>query len=134
MRSASVIANIILDTRNPSVTRIEARDLTTDDPTWSNERRVKVIITGATDPLPGRVGALELAEDPDFTQNVQVLTFNPETPEVIYEVAETPFHVTGYTMPGREDGRVIFARVLDRAENRSQRFIHPFSLISGKIL
>ncbi len=112
-------ATIILDTNNPNLGAVYSYDRTDGDPNWSDERTIRIEIEGASDLPPGVVHALECAEDPDFTINVQRPTFTLESPEVLYEVNPEPFINPDYIEPGREDQRVIFCRVLDRAENPS---------------
>ncbi|MCD6418140.1 hypothetical protein J7M00_05100 [bacterium] len=116
---------IILDTVPPTVVRIDAEDPNTGDPNWSQQRTVKITITGASDTPPGVVNALMVSESPDFDYNTQILEFTTDDPVVMYEAAEEAYEPPSDASEDLLDvlhngQRRLFARVLDRAENESQ--------------
>ncbi len=119
------VDTIILDTIPPTVESISAYDRDTDDPYWSDEQTVKIVINGAADTPPGVVYALRVSESPQFDYNTKILTFEPDNPVVYYTVADEPY------VPDEDTGddllsvlhagaRRLYAQVLDRAENPSQ--------------
>ncbi|MFP4458747.1 MAG: hypothetical protein ACLFSQ_04055 [Candidatus Zixiibacteriota bacterium] len=119
--ASDTFASIIVDTRNPSIGSVEAYDIETGDPNLSTSYEVRIVIEDATDPAPGVLNALACSEEPDFTEDVDTIVFDPAlTHEVIYRVNDEQTINEDYIEPGREDERIIFCKVLDRAENASE--------------
>ena len=117
---------IILDTIPPTMDRIEARDIDSDDPNWSDSKELRIIIFNPQDTPPGEVYAVRLSESPNFDYNVQVIEFDPANPEVIYTAADEPYYPEDVPLPPEHidallaGARLIYAQVLDKAENPSQ--------------
>ena len=117
---------IILDTIPPTMDRIEARDIDSDDPNWSDSKELRIIIFNPQDTPPGEVYAVRLSESPNFDYNVQVIEFDPANPEVVYTAADEPYYPEDVPLPPEHidallaGARLIYAQVLDKAENPSQ--------------
>ncbi len=118
--------DIILDTITPTMEKIEARDEDSGDPNWSDKSDVQITIFDPEDTYPGLVYALMVDESPDFDYNVQILQFSPDNPVVLYHAADEPYYPVGAVLSDehmdalREGARLLYAQVLDRAENPSE--------------
>ncbi|MBN2542404.1 hypothetical protein JXI42_06015 [bacterium] len=127
--SAIDTAYIILDTRPPTLGDIVLYDKTDDDAEWSDELEVKVELVDPTDAAPGEVASLKMAEDEDFTINVQTDDLEATSDYVYYTFLEQPTGLAERSLSGdgQEDKRILYAKLLDRAENES-------AIIDGDIL
>ncbi|RKZ31592.1 hypothetical protein DRQ36_01475 [bacterium] len=126
--------SIILDTHAPSVGNIVAFDITSGDEYYSDERLVGFKAIDATDETPGVIGALLIAEDSDFTVNLQKCDFDSVDGTVgycTYEASEEPYIPEGTEPSGaiRQDARVFWAKLLDRAENPAPQIKQPAIVI-----
>ena len=110
-------SSIILDTIQPTFDNIQVSDPETGDEDWSGSYRVKVEAINPNDLLPGQIQGLLLAEDENFTRNVQFLTFPAiDEPYVYYEFTPQEEAIEGVV--GNQ--RIVYAKLLDRAENPSE--------------
>jgi len=108
-------ASIILDTIPPTFDGIVARDHQTNNPNWSGSYSVRVSALNPADQPPGTLAGILLAEDSTFTKNRQYIPFAGADYAVLYEL--TPQEEGNEQEQGNT--RVIYARIIDRAENES---------------
>jgi hypothetical protein len=108
-------ASIILDTIPPTFDGIVARDYQTNNPDWSGSYSVRVSALNPADQPPGTLAGILLAEDSTFTKNRQYIPFAGADYAVLYEL--TPQEEGNEQEQGNT--RVIYARIIDRAENES---------------
>lgn len=117
--SKIAVDSIILDTQNPSVSNIEAFDISTGDRYYSDDVEIGFKAYGASDPNPGIVGAMLIAEDADFTLNVQKCELDLTDTTCTYTASELADIDDDASASGeiRQDARVFWVKLLDRAEN-----------------
>ena len=115
------VDSIILDTRNPGVSNIKAFDISSGDEYYSNEQTIGFKAIGANDTPPGVIGAMLVAEDADFSLNVQKCPIDLTDSTCTYTASEDREIAEGATASGseRQDARTFWVKLLDRAENEA---------------
>ena len=129
--SKIAVDSIILDTRPPTVSDIYAFDLTTGDRHYSTSREIGFKAIGANDPPPGIIGAMLIAEDADFTVNLQKCPIDLTDTTAIYIASEEPNIPEDAAASGavRQDARQFWVKLLDRAENAAEHIKMPSIVI-----
>ncbi len=128
------VDSIILDMTAPSVGEIVAYDISSGDEIYSDELTIGFRATDAEDTPLGVVGALLVAEDEDFTVNVQKCEFTDiqgTTAYAEYTANEEPYFLEGTTPSGElyQDARTFWVKLLDRAENEAPQLGTPSIVI-----
>ncbi len=118
------IDSIVVDTIAPTVTDVRAQDVETGDPNWSSQQRLQIVAIDPRDTPPGVVYAVLVSESPNFDYNAQVCTLSTDN-TAFYTVADVPYQPqpgdTSILADALNQGRrMLFCKVLDRAENAAR--------------